>query len=58
MKTPRFSDIVNMIAARRAYQGGQPISDIARQAGVSTSTVRKWIRATGHEGRLTERVVR
>lgn len=36
-----------MAAARRCFEGGQSVGQIARSAKKSPSTVRRWLRTTG-----------
>lgn len=40
----KFAKVIDMLAAYRSYQGGQPIKEIAQQAGRSESTIRKWLK--------------
>ena len=42
-----FVDIVNMVAARRCYEAGQSIAQIAASAKKSKSTIVRWIKLTG-----------
>jgi transposase-like protein len=39
-----YEKICIMLAAKNCYESGMPIKEIARQAKVSISTVRRWLR--------------
>ncbi|MDR3638630.1 MAG: hypothetical protein P4L84_32795 [Isosphaeraceae bacterium] len=42
-----FNDICNILAARRCWNAGQSLTEIARSAKRSKSTIRNWIRKSG-----------
>ena len=42
----KFADICKYLAARRCHDSGQTIRHISKSAGVSESTVRRWIKIT------------
>lgn len=41
-----FKRMCSMLAARHCYEAGLRVEDIAASAKVSTSTIRRWLRAT------------
>ena len=40
----KFADVCKYLAARRCHDSGQTIKNISLSAGVSVSTVRRWIK--------------
>ena len=42
----KFADICKYLAARRCHDSGQTIKHLSKSAGVSESTVRRWIKIT------------
>jgi transposase len=40
-----YVSICRMLAARRCYDSGASVLDIAMKAGVSTRTIYRWLRA-------------
>jgi transposase-like protein len=42
-----FHGVCAMLAARHLYNAGVAVSEIARQAGRSRSTIVRWIKTTG-----------
>lgn len=43
----KFNRICSMLAARRCFDSGATVAHLAERAGVSASTIRRWLRATG-----------
>ncbi len=43
-----FVDICNYAAARRCFEAGHTVADIAKSAKVSQSTIREWLEQTEH----------
>ena len=42
-----YKDICRLLAAKNLYEAGVEPKEIARQAGVSESTIHKWLRTSG-----------
>lgn len=47
MKRTGFVALCAMIAVRRGFNAGQSVQELATLAGVSQTTVRRWLRTTG-----------
>lgn len=47
MATPKFADIINVLAAVRCLNAGQTIEQVAASAKVSPQQVRAWLRKAG-----------
>jgi transposase len=39
-----YEKICKMLAAKNCYESGMSVKEIARQAKVSTSTIRRWLK--------------
>jgi transposase-like protein len=44
----KFTNICAMLAARNCVNSGKTVAEVAKEAGVSVSTIYRWIRLTGY----------
>lgn len=42
----KYKQICKLLAARRCFDAGQSVKDIATSAKKSTTTIRRWLRTT------------
>jgi transposase len=47
----QFELMIDALAARNCFDAGACVADIAKQAKVSVSTIRRWLAVTGLKGK-------